>query len=151
MPEITDERIADIKSNAFKWGSCAFTIDSAECVAIISRLERAEADKKALEAALKEALKYGAPENTLAFVKPLKPCIHNPYWTTMSGECMACRATEAEAERDAMKESVKYAWQSGFELARHYGDNFVHFRGEQKERHWQSLLADIAAKSGAAE
>jgi hypothetical protein len=47
-----------------------------------------------------EALRYGAPEagaKALSFVK--NPCTkHDAYWTTMYGNCMACRANAAESE-----------------------------------------------------
>lgn len=41
-------------------------------------------------------------------------------------------------------EKIRFAWEQGFTLARHYGDNAHHFDGEQKERHWQSLVTTMA-------
>lgn len=39
----------------------------------------------------------------------------------------------------------RQAWEAGFTLAVGYGDNHVHFQGEQKERQWQRLLKEYAA------
>ncbi len=134
MPEITDERIAEIKADRseYPWRT---TIDIDEVFSIISRLERAEA-------ALKESEhdKNYAERETNIRVRQSEDLLASNVQLRKDYEAL-------EAERDAMKEKMRYAWQSGFELARHYGDNFVHFRGEQKERHWQRLLEDIAAKS----
>ncbi len=52
---------------------------------------------KSLREQLAEALKYGARENGIAYLEKLEPCEHNEYWVTVSGGCMACRATKAEA------------------------------------------------------
>lgn len=55
---------------------------------------------EALQAKLAEALKYGATiEGAIAASFVTRPCTkHNHYWTTSSGACMACRATDAEAK-----------------------------------------------------
>lgn len=70
-----------------------------------TQLSEALAKVKRVEGERDEALKYGAPEKdakALSWVK--EPCkIHNAYWTTHFGGCMACRATKAEAERDVYK------------------------------------------------
>lgn len=52
-----------------------------------------------------EALKYGAPQNAKSH-RRLKPCEHNDYWITHSGNCMACRAVDAETERDEARASL---------------------------------------------
>jgi len=57
-----------------------------------------------LRAELAEALKYAAPENAKALPHIKNPCkVHNEYWTTHFGACMACRANKAEAELAAWK------------------------------------------------
>lgn len=49
---------------------------------------------------LAEAKKYGAPQDAsiLSYAASCKKCKHADYWTTVSGACMACRATQAESE-----------------------------------------------------
>jgi hypothetical protein len=59
-----------------------------------------------LRAKLAEALKYGAPENTRSTIPRKAKCEHNEYWTTHYGNCMACRATSAEAERETLRASL---------------------------------------------
>lgn len=38
------------------------------------------------------------------------------------------------------------AWEAGFALCRVYGDNYIHFAGQQKERHWGKFLATIPTR-----
>jgi hypothetical protein len=58
----------------------------------------------ALETQLAEALKYGARENATALSYVKNPCTkHNQYWTTISGDCMACRAVDAEDKLAALE------------------------------------------------
>lgn len=40
---------------------------------------------------------------------------------------------------------IRVAWEAGLKLARSYGDNYVHFAGEQKREHWEALLAELDA------
>ena len=44
------------------------------------------------------------------------------------------------------REALRRAWEAGFKLCRHYGDNHAHFDGEQKERHWEALLASLPVR-----
>ena len=60
----------------------------------------------AVEKERDKALRYGAPENSTALSHVKNPCTkHNQYWTTHSGGCMACRANDAEKERDQLRRS----------------------------------------------
>lgn len=52
---------------------------------------------------LREARKYAAPMDATASVPRLKPCEHSEYWTTHYGNCMACRAADAELQNEALK------------------------------------------------
>ena len=40
---------------------------------------------------------------------------------------------------------ARAAWEAGFNLAVSYGNNFIHFAGEQRERQWQAYLKRVAA------
>lgn len=48
---------------------------------------------------------------------------------------------------DTCHERMRAAWEAGFTLCRSYGDNHVHFDGEQKEAHWRVYLAAVARSS----
>lgn len=74
-----------------------------------------------LRARLAEAEKYGCPperkhDTALDWVRKLWPggkkkCNHHETWTTCSGSCMACRATEAEAravKAEGMRDIAKH-------------------------------------------
>lgn len=37
--------------------------------------------------------------------------------------------------------ALRAAWEAGFKLAVSYGDNWIHFDGDQKERKWKAYLA----------
>lgn len=55
----------------------------------------------------------------------------------------AARDAEIERltkERDEARGMLRKAWEAGFALCRRYGDNHVHFEGEQKERQWKRFL-----------
>lgn len=52
-------------------------------------------------------------------------------------------AAAALARRIAEGERLKrHAWEAGFNLAVSYGDNWIHFDGEQKERQWKAYCAE---------
>jgi len=54
-----------------------------------------------------KAERYAAPENAVALSSVKRPCErHNQYWTTASGACMACRAEQAERDRDVLGKVV---------------------------------------------
>jgi endogenous inhibitor of DNA gyrase (YacG/DUF329 family) len=45
------------------------------------------------------------------------------------------------AEGDTKRlEAVRFAWEAGFKLCQSYGDNWIHFGGQQKERQWKWFL-----------
>lgn len=75
----------------------------------------------AVEKERDKALRYGAPENSTALSHVKNPCTkHNQYWTTHSGGCMACRANDAEKERDQLRLSNERMRGTLLELRRLY-------------------------------
>lgn len=43
-----------------------------------------------------------------------------------------------QRQRDELAEPyLRVAWEAGFKLCRDYGNNWMHFDDEQKERQWQ--------------
>lgn len=89
----------------------------------------------ALEAELAEARKYGAPEAGAVRFSKLSPkqCQHDDYWTTISGNCMACRAEKAESELAEVKEGRGRAIQ----MATHNHDV-----AERRDKRIDKLLHD---------
>lgn len=71
-------------------------------------------------------------------------------WRAISDAFVAAEQARAEEVKLA-KINLRNAWEAGFQLCRHYGDNHAHFRGLQKEGCWQTFLNDIerAARAGA--
>lgn len=54
-----------------------------------------------------------------------------------------------ESQIETLTASQRAAWEAGFALARSYGDNAVHFDGEQKERQWARYLETRPAQLAA--
>lgn len=57
----------------------------------------------------------------------------------MDPEEQAIFYPEADHLEELFLDALRFAWESGFRLARAYGDNHAHFQGEQKERQWQEI------------
>jgi hypothetical protein len=62
------------------------------------------------------------------------------HWISLAG-AQSNRADNAEARATAAETRIREAWEAGFKLAVSYGDNWIHFDGEQKERQWETWRA----------
>ena len=62
----------------------------------------------------------------------------------LHGAALASQLSEKVDELDRLRNDqiarCKEAWEAGFRLCRAYGDNHIHFEGEQKARHWRRFL-----------
>ena len=94
----------------------------------------------AVEKERDKALRYGAPENSTALSHVKNPCTkHNQYWTTHSGGCMACRANDAEKERDQLRRSNERLEKEKAELCKQWQRQRAQKQARQharKERKW---------------
>lgn len=52
--------------------------------------------------------------------------------------CLRCQNEKLRADTGTVQRA---AWEAGFKLAVSYGDNWIHFDGEQKERQWVKFIA----------
>jgi hypothetical protein len=61
-------------------------------------------------------------------------------------ELTATIAAAIDALEGAAQERARLreAWEAGFRLAVEYGDNWIHFDGEQKERQWALAVQEMA-------
>lgn len=104
-----------------------------------SWLPRVVATIDALTSALAEARKYGATENAKALSWVKNPCkVHNQYWTTAMGCCMACRAEKAETALAAEKERGEKV--AATLPATYYADRPLDVRVEFMVAHWGRLV-----------
>lgn len=112
--------------------------------ALRAQLSTAEREKRALVEALRETLYAYAGLGEETDDGPIRSAV-----------CERARSALASAgqgsERVDWWAKIRQAWQEGFDLCRRYGDNHAHFDGEQKERHWGRLKAELSAGQGKAE
>lgn len=92
--------------------------------------------REALEAATqaqRELLEEVRKQRDEARFSPLGDNHHN------AAACPYCNP-KLEAQREQLEQAQRNAWEAGFALCRSYGDNHIHFDGEQKERYWRAFL-----------
>lgn len=67
-------------------------------------------------------------------------CVSEDFARTLERENAALMSEIAQLRAVDQVALLRKAWEAGFALCRSYGDNWINFRGEQKERNWRRLL-----------
>lgn len=107
-PEAKAEPLTDAEIEQFRRGhTCDISIATKQYQ------HRLLATISHLQSRLEAAEKFGAPVAGAVALSHVKdPCkLHNAYWTTSSGSCMACRAVQAEARATVLRAEVD-AWRA---------------------------------------
>lgn len=100
--------------------------------------ELAETRRAATEAIGEEAAKHArlTAEQSVMRNSVVEACIKLPnvaeYIATLER-----RSEVAESLKEGWEKRTREAWEAGFRLCRAYGDNHIHFQGEQKESAWK--------------
>lgn len=76
----------------------------------------------------------------------------------IDGQCEECGGYQhlstinksLRCELSLLRQLIRVAWEQGFKLCRGYGDNHVHFQGEQRERQWLAFMAEHVTSALAA-